>query len=199
LLFTEMKRTTRPYVLKARGDQMAETRARIVEAIMLLHQEVGPHQTTISAVAERAGVERLTVYRHFRDETEMLAACSHRYFELNPPPDPSGWGQESEPARRVRRGLTELYAYFRRTAPMFEKIYRDASVSEPVKNAVSQFDRYLNQLAGGLATAWPREKAGSRRHLILRHATKFATWRSLETDGVDDVQKVALMLEWLSP
>jgi AcrR family transcriptional regulator len=194
-----MKKVTRPYVLKARGDQMAETRARIVEAIMHLHQEVGPSQTTVSAVAERAGVERLTVYRHFRNETEMLAACSHRYFELNPPPDPSLWRDESPPARQVRRGLTELYAYFRRTAPMWEKIYRDAGVSEPVKNAVSQFDRYLTQLAEGFATAWPREKAGSRRHVILRHATKFATWHSLETDRVDDEQKVALLIEWLSP
>ena len=194
-----MKKVKRPYVLKARGDQVAETRARIVDALMHLHQEVGPNRTTVSAVAERAGVERLTVYRHFPDEVAMLAACSHRYFELHPPPAPSVWADESVPARRVRRGLTELYAYFRRTAPMFEKIYRDAGVSEPVKDAVRQLDLYLRELADGLAAAWPRQKPGSRRQVILRHASKFATWQSLDGDGVDDEQKITLMLEWLAP
>src|SRR5690348_4914006 len=121
-MFTEMKKS-RSYVLKARGEHVAETKARIVEAIMRLHGEVGPRNTTISAIADRAGVERLTVYRHFKDEAAMFAACSHRYLELNPPPDLSAWGDETDPARRTRRGLTALYAFFSRTAPMFEKIY----------------------------------------------------------------------------
>jgi AcrR family transcriptional regulator len=193
-----MKKATRRYVLKARGEQVADTRARIVEAIMQLHQEVGPSQTTVSAVAERAGVERLTVYRHFRDETEMLAACSHRYFELNPPPNPSEWAGELDPVRQTRRALEDLYGFFGRTAPMFEKVYRDAGMSEPVKKVVGQFDAHLRSMADGLATAWPREKAATRRRVILRHATKFATWHSLEADAVDNEQKVALLLEWLS-
>src|SRR5262245_5638249 len=117
-----MKKAKRRYVLQARGEQVAETRARIVGAIMELHEEVRPRNTTVSAIAARAGVERLTVYRHFRDEAAMFAACSHRYFELNPPPDPAAWAGEREPARRVRRGLEELYAFFGRTSPMFEKV-----------------------------------------------------------------------------
>jgi AcrR family transcriptional regulator len=164
---------------------------------MLLHQEVGPSLTTVSAVAERAGVERLTVYRHFRDEAEMIAACSHRYFELHPPPDPSAWADEPDPARRVRRGLEELYAFFARTAPMFEKVYRDVGESEPLRNVVSRFDAHLRALADGLAAVWPRDKAASRRRVILRHAVKFVTWQSLEVDGVENEQKASLLLEWL--
>src|SRR5678815_277034 len=122
-MFTEMKKATRRYVFKARGEQMAETRARIVEAIMQLHEEIGPRNTTVSAIAERAGVERLTVYRHFKDEAAMFAACSHRYLELNPPPEPSDWVSELDPVARARRGLETLYSFFRRTAPMFEKVY----------------------------------------------------------------------------
>src|SRR5215475_5402705 len=111
-MFTEMKKATRRYVLKARRERMAETRAGIVEAIMQLHEEVGPRNTTVSAIAARAGVERLTVYRHFRDEAAMFAACSHRYLELNPPPDPSAWAAESDPERRTRRALAALYSFF---------------------------------------------------------------------------------------
>jgi AcrR family transcriptional regulator len=196
-MFTEMKKTTRRYVLKARGEQMAETRARIVEAIMRLHGEVGPRKTTVSAIAQRAGVERLTVYRHFRDEASMFAACSHRYLELNPPPDPSAWGSEIDPVRRTRRGLDDLYAFFGRTASMFEKAYRDAGEYVPLKNIMDQFDSYLRNLADGLAAAWPRNQADARRHVILRHAVKFTTWQSLESDGVDNDQKIALILQWL--
>lgn len=193
-----MKKGKRRYVLKARGEQMGETRARIVDALVALHQEVGPARTTISAVAERAGVERLTVYRHFPDDTAMLAACSHRYSELNPPPDPSAWADEADPVRRTRRGLEELYAFFSRTAPMWEKVYRDVAVSVPVKNVLAQFDAHLRSLADDLANAWPRDKAASRRQTILRHATKFATWQSFEADGVDNAHKVALLLDWLA-
>ena len=191
-----MKKAQRSYVLKARGEKMAETRARIVEALMALHQEVGPSRTTVSAVAERAGVERLTVYRHFPDEVAMLAACSHRYFELNPPPDLSGLMLESDPVRRARRGLGELYAYFRKTAPMFEKVYRDARESAAVAEILARFDAYLVALADGLASGWSGRAPG-RLRVTLRHASKFATWHSLESDGVPDGQKVGLMLEWL--
>jgi AcrR family transcriptional regulator len=197
-LFIEMKKEKRRYVLKARGEHMVETRARIVDALVQLHQEVGPGRTTISAVAERAGVERLTVYRHFPDDAAMLAACSHRYYELHPPPDPSTWVGEADPRRRTRRGLEELYAFFGRTAPMFEKVYRDVEVSAPVKQLMGQFDAYLCSVADGLAAAWPRDKTSARRQTILRHATKFATWQSFEADGVDDAHKVALLLDWLA-
>ena len=187
-----MKKQKRSYVLRARGDKMAETRARIVEAMVSLHQEVGPSRTTVSAIAERAGVERLTVYRHFRDETEMLAACSHRYFELNPPPDPGGWADELDPLKRAKRGLTEIYAFFSRTALMFAQVYRDVGQNQAVTELMSGFDAQQRQVADMLAGA------GKRRQLTLRHAIKFATWQSLESEGLDDAKKVALVLDWLA-
>jgi AcrR family transcriptional regulator len=193
-----MKKRKRRYILRARAELVAETRARIVEAIMRLHGEVGPRNTTVSAIAARAGVERLTVYRHFKNEAEMFAACSHRYLELNPPPDPSTWAGEFDPARRARLGLEALYGFFTRTAPMLEKIYRDVSEYASLKEIMDQFDAHLRKTADDLAAAWPRSKDPARRRVILRHGAKFATWQSLEADGVDNQQKVALMLEWLS-
>lgn len=193
-----MKSGKRRYTLKARGEQMAETRARIVEAIMQLHQEVGPSQTTVSAIAEKAGVERLTVYRHFSNEAEMLAACSHRYFELNPPPNPTAWKAELDPVSRTKRGLADLYAFYGRTAPMFEKVYRDVGLSDATKNVVARFDEHVRGMADVMAAAWPRDQVAARRRLILRHAAKFATWQSLEAEDVSDQEKVALLLDWVS-
>jgi AcrR family transcriptional regulator len=193
-----MRSAKRPYVLRVRGERVAETRARIVEAIMRLHQEVGPRNTTVSAIAARAGVERLTVYRHFQDEAAMFAACSQHYLELNPPPDPSAWAVDLDPARRVQRGLEDLYSFFGRTSPMFEKIYRDLGEYASLKEIMGQFDAYLRNLADDLAAAWPRDKATGRRRMILRHAVKFATWQSFQAESVDDEHKIELILQWLS-
>src|SRR5262245_35901247 len=193
-----MKKSKRGYILRARAEQVAETHARIIAAIMELHGEVGPRNTTISASAARAGVERLTVYRHFEDEAAMFAACSHRYLELNPPPDPMAWEGEPEPARRVQRGLEDLYAFFSRTSSMFEKIYRDVGEYAALKQIMDQFDAHLRKLADALASAWPGDNNAAWRQVILRHAAKFATWQSLHAEGVDDRQKIALIIQWLS-
>src|SRR5215218_5679232 len=102
-MFTHM--ATRRYQKKRRAEQEAETRQRIVEAVFALHRECGPARTTISAIAERAGVERLTVYRHFKGEAELFAACSAHFRAEVPPPDPASWVTIREPAARVRSAL----------------------------------------------------------------------------------------------
>jgi hypothetical protein len=81
---------------------------------------------------------------------------------------------------------------------MLEKTYRDVGEHVALKEIMDQFDAHLRDLADALAAAWPRDKAAARRQVILRHAAKFATWQSLEADGVDNDQKIALILEWLS-
>ena len=81
----------RKYELKKRADQMADTHRRITEAAIELHGSLGPSRTTLSAVAERAGVERRTLYRHFPAEAELFAACSTHYFTANPWPDIGNW------------------------------------------------------------------------------------------------------------
>jgi len=50
-----MEPVTRKYELKRRAERQEQTRARIVEAAIALHSEVGPTRTTISAIAARAG------------------------------------------------------------------------------------------------------------------------------------------------
>jgi AcrR family transcriptional regulator len=179
----------RRYALKVRGEKM----------ILGLHQEVGPAQTTVSAIAARAGVERLTVYRHFNDEKAMLAACSQRHLELNPFPDPAAWAGEPDPARRTRRGLGEVCAFFGRTAPMFAKTYRDAGTNPAVREIMGRLDARLREVADGLAASWPGAgREAARVRLILRHAVRFSTWQSFEDERLDDAGKVELFLGWLS-
>src|SRR5919107_1985901 len=116
-MFTDMattKRQPRKYQKIRRAEQQAETRQRIVEAMVALHREVGPARATISAIAERAGVERLTVYRHFPDERSMFEACTTHYATEVPQPDPASWADIDDPAERLRAVLLTFYEYYRR-------------------------------------------------------------------------------------
>ncbi|MGH7445237.1 MAG: TetR/AcrR family transcriptional regulator, partial [Longimicrobiales bacterium] len=79
------------YTKRLRAAQEADTRLRITEAAMRLHEEVGPAHTTVTDVAARAGVSRMTVYNHFATDAELIEACSTHWSTLHPLPDPKEW------------------------------------------------------------------------------------------------------------
>src|SRR5215213_11124019 len=105
----------RPYRKRARAEQEQRTRERIAAATAALHGSVGPAQTTVSAIAERAGVQRATVYRHFPDDTALITACSAHWMMLNPAPDIAAWAAIGDVDERLRTALAELYAWYERT------------------------------------------------------------------------------------
>src|SRR5215213_261550 len=126
IVFIEMTENKRKYEMKKRAERQRETRRRIVEATVELHRTRGPAHTTISEIAQRAGVNRLTVYNHFPDITDLLKACSRHWTERHPPPDPTPWTQIRDPQERLRTALAELYGFYARTEPMRANVLRDA-------------------------------------------------------------------------
>src|SRR5438128_6536128 len=115
-------RVSRSYQLKRRAEHQDQTRQRIIEATIELHQTIGPKATTVSEIAERAEVGRVTVYRHFPDEPTLARACSGQYFERHPLPDPNRWRAVSNPVERLRTGLRETYAYHGTTQAMISHV-----------------------------------------------------------------------------
>jgi AcrR family transcriptional regulator len=187
----------RKYELKRRAARQEETRRRITEATVELHESVGPARTTISAIAEKAGVQRLTVYRHFPDERALFSACSGHWIAANPPPDPGLWARIAEPEERLKNALGEVYAYYHRTEPMMNNIIRDAPV-KPVLREVAAPRRvqHWGRMRDVLAVGW--RTRGKRRELLLAaigHVLDFQTWRSLVREqGLDDEQAVEVMV-----
>ena len=185
---THMSRERAPkrkYELKKRAEQVGETRQRITEAAIELHGSLGPSRTTMSAVAERAGVERRTLYRHFPNEADLFEACSTDYFAANPWPDLGNWRTIRDPQQRLERALDELYAYYERTEPMFSNVLRDAEVVDFARDAVAPLHAYLEEAAEVLLAG--RQVRGGRRRLLkgaLRHALAFSTWRSLSANDI---------------
>ena len=118
----------RPYTMRARQSTVEETRLAITEATMRLHERVGPRATTVSAVAEEANVTRLTVYRHFPTDDDLVVACSAHWRDLHPRPDTSAWAQMDDPVERLRSALAETYRWAETAAPMMTMIYRDVDV-----------------------------------------------------------------------
>jgi AcrR family transcriptional regulator len=187
----------RKYEKKRRAELEAETRRRITETAVELHGTVGPSRTSISAIAERAGVRRSTVYRHFPDEAALFDACSSHWEAANPLPDLAGWEAVQDPDLRVRTALAEFYAYYRRTESMLENLHRDEPTVPLVKERFAGFHQYLSSARDTLVRG---HAARGRRRDELRaaigHALAFTTWRSLTREqGLDDSQAVALMRE----
>jgi AcrR family transcriptional regulator len=178
------KTPTRRYQLRKRAEAMEATRRRITVAAMELHETLGPARTTLTAVAERAGVQRQTVYRHFADEKELLAACSGHYAALHPLPDAGRWAAIADPAERLGAALDELYAWYEDTEPMWTNVFRDETLVDAVGPALEPLRAYLDDAARTLAAGWGAP--GPRRATLLaaaRHAVDFHTWRSLAHDG----------------
>src|SRR3954465_11846631 len=115
----------RQYTKKVRAGLEEGTRLRITESAVELHGTLGPAHTSISAIAERAGVRRSTVYRHFPDDEALFPACSSHYQAANPPPDPGAWAGIKDVAERTATALRELYAFYGRTEEMYTSLLRD--------------------------------------------------------------------------
>ena len=187
----------RRYELKERAVKQAETRQRIVDATMALHREVGPARTTISEVARRAGVGRVTVYNHFPDENALLAACTAQLAAESPPPDPRGWARVKDPGDRLKAALAELYAYYRDNDVMLANVGRDAAIVPALADVLAAAGAQEHQAAmldALMAGRKLRGKRERRTRAAISLALAFETWQRLtREEGLKDREAVRLM------
>ena len=188
-------KTTRPYRLRARAAGMDQTRQRITKAAVELHGTIGPAATTMSAVAERAGVTRATLYRHFENEDVLFTACSADWLAANPRPDLARWAAIEDPTQRLRSALDELYAWYRSTEAMRANLLRDID-SMPVRIATA-IKAFPPAMRDALDVGWAGGGDPIRR-AALGHAVAFDTWRSLTREGLDDDQAASLMVGFVT-
>ena len=186
----------RTYTKHRRAESEAETRAHIVEATVALHEEVGPARTTIAAIAERAGVHRPTVYRHFPTVEELLGACSGHWVALHPPPDPASWVAVPDPDERLRLALDELFAYYEATEAMTRNVLRDAAVMPELAIYGDQFSDYFAAVTEVLLAG---RAADAMLEAALTVATAFETWQTIsQRTALDRAGAIALAVAVVS-
>jgi len=185
----------RTYRMTRRAELESQTRLRITESTVALHGTLGPAHTSISAIAERAGVRRSTVYRHFPDEAALFNACSSHWLAMHPAPDLAAWRAVGDPDERLRAALDELYAYYRATERMRENLLRDEATMPIVRKLLGGYRAYLDSAADALLRGRGLRGAAARRvRAALGHALAFATWKSLaRAEGLGDGEAAELM------
>lgn len=187
----------RSYTKTQRAASEEATRQRIVEATIELHESQGGDATTISAIARRAGVGRVTVYRHFPDELALLGACTGLYLERNPVPDLSGWYAEADPVQRLERGLRETYAYHRRTQKMMSVAERDVVSNPTLAGLLEPMNEYWRLARNALAEGFTESEAsGATTRATISLALALSTWKLLTgEEGLSDEECVELFVK----
>ena len=182
----------RNYVKAKRAENQAETRQRIVEAAVELHGEIGPTGTTISMIAERAGVQRHTVYAHFADDKSLFMACSGLHAEQHPLPSPAAWVSINDPATRLSAALGALYAWFDENESMARNVLRDAETNDALREVSSErFGGPLSAIYDSLS-----DGLGAKGKAALTLAMSFYTWRTLTHEvRLKPKDAVALMVD----
>lgn len=185
----------RPYKMKRRAELEEQTRQRITESAVALHGTLGPARTSVSAVAEHAGVRRSTVYRHFADEEALFGACSAHWATENPLPDIEAWSQVADPDQRLATALAEMYAFYRGSEGMLANLFRDRSAVAVVDQLMGAYDQFMAAAVEILlAGRGLRGKAKDRTRAAIGHALEFSTWHSLARgQGLDDATAAELM------
>ena len=187
---------SRTYRKRVRAEQEEATRERITAAAVKLHGTIGPAKTTVSALAEEAGVQRATVYRHFPDEVALFAACTAHYWTSHPLPDIESWKAITDRGERLRHALANFYAFYTENEAMLEKTSRDAHLVEAMNEPREAFRGFVEAAAGILMAGRPERGAARRRtSAAVAHALSFQTWQSLtSTQGLSNAEAVAVMV-----
>ena len=184
----------RQYRLKARGDQQKATRLRIIQAAAALHDELGPARTTVSEIARRAGVQRLTVYNHFPDETDLFEACGAHWMAEHPLPDMSTAFADADAAEALRQVLTGLYGWYRQNQRSNEHLQRDRLLMPALDAVMSiRMDQQMVSLADTLAAGFKGADHPFEVRVAVALALDFWTWRRLSHEGLTDAGAAAVM------
>jgi AcrR family transcriptional regulator len=192
------KTRSRKYELKARAESQERTRQRIAKAAAELHESVGPAETTVAEIARRAGVSRLTVYKHFPDNAALYPACSAHYANQHPLPDFGAPLAEEDPVERVGALLRTVYSgLYREREPMMRNLYRDRRVDPALDEFMrANADLAVAGLADAAAGGFELESAREQRlRSLIAVALDFWTWERLTGDGMDDAEAADLMAE----
>lgn len=188
----------RKYEMRRRAERIDDTRRRIAKAVHDLHATVGPARATVSAIAEQAGVDRVTVYRHFPNELSLYRACLEHWSTERPLPNPEGWRSAESAEDRLRVGLGQLYRHYEENEGLWSNGWRDIPRLPLLAEADAPVFETFARMQAVLVEPWPARPIRARRvvEAWVGHAMEFPTWESfLRRQGLSPDQLLDLMVD----
>jgi AcrR family transcriptional regulator len=183
--------------MKRRSELVEQTRRRITDATIRLHTTIGPANTSIAAIAEEAGVTRLTVYRHFPTLDELFVACRGHWRDEHQPPDIRAWGAIPGLAERTHQAFGELYGWYLANSDDLYPNNRDFDAMPRSTQKTIRAER--RALAQALVEGHDGGESGRRLRAISGHLVNYWTWRSLVVDeGLPNDEAVDLAVRILT-
>lgn len=134
----------RTYQLARRAESAQETRNRIVQATFALHGEQGIAATTMSQIAQRAGVGIGTVYHHFPTLDQTIQACGEMVLATFPPPGEEIFAGAATLRARALRLAQALWAHLDRLA--YDRIRPDQNRAPIVRKFVDAEETHRIEL-----------------------------------------------------
>jgi AcrR family transcriptional regulator len=134
----------RTYQLKQRAESAEETRRRLVQATFALHGEQGIAATTMTQIAERAGVGIGTVYHHFPTLDDTIMACGQMVMATYPPPTEVIFAGAATMRERLVRLAHALFDHLDRVA--FDMVRSDRDRLAIVRKFVGEEQEHRIEL-----------------------------------------------------
>lgn len=171
---------TRSYRLGRRAERSADTRRRIVEATLTLHDEQGISRTSVRDVARRAEVAPSTVLQHFPRMDELVRACGELSDRLAPMPTEAVLAGASGTADGVRRMASAMFEWWQAMGPGFDHLRVD-------RCRIPQVDAWMDDIARRhrLLAAAALGRAGASRVDLLVALTTADAWATFRDAGTD--------------
>jgi AcrR family transcriptional regulator len=178
-----------------RAEDVAATRARIVEATLAAHRDLGIQATSWEEIARRAGVGVGTVYRHFRSIDELLPACGELVTRTLALPDRDELSRLFDGARsnreRIRRLVGEVFDVYERGAPFIENIRREREELPDLERWHREIELVLDSLT---REALEPVEAGERAIDVVRALIDLSTWTAFKERGLTADETIATIV-----
>lgn len=131
--------------MSVRAEQAAQTRERISDAALACYRENGVSATSLQAVARRAGVSPATILNHFGSADELARTVVDRLTAALRIPDDADWPDAGGPSR-VRRLVSEMFAFFERSRPWFDIFRAELDVDPALREGEANAWRAIGEL-----------------------------------------------------
>ncbi|MFW3146908.1 MAG: TetR/AcrR family transcriptional regulator [Thermoplasmatota archaeon] len=116
-----------------------DTRTRMIRAAMELFSKLGYGSTTTRAIAEKAGVNELTIFRNFGSKENLLSEVIDYYFDEKDMKEHIAFELTGELRPDLNKFIASMRENLRNRRQLFRLVLREASVNEIVAGKLSSF------------------------------------------------------------